>query len=87
MLTPRGFASDNASGVHPRVLEAIAAANNGHAQPYGDDVWSERAAFALQGAFDAHCEPLFCFGGTGANVIALATLGDCLLYTSPSPRD
>ena len=76
MLTPRGFASDNASGVHPRVLEAIAAANNGHAQPYGDDVWSERAACALQGAFDAHCEPLFCFGGTGANVIALATLGD-----------
>ena len=33
----RGFGSDNHSGVHPQVLDAIAAANTGHAHGYGDD--------------------------------------------------
>ncbi|MDQ3352644.1 MAG: threonine aldolase, partial [Actinomycetota bacterium] len=33
----RSLASDNASSVHPAVMEAIAAANTGHALPYGDD--------------------------------------------------
>ena len=33
----RGFASDNNAGVHPKVLEAIAAANQGHVIAYGDD--------------------------------------------------
>ena len=33
---PRGFASDNHSGAHPEVLEAIARANVGHAGSYGD---------------------------------------------------
>lgn len=68
----RGFASDNASGVHPRVLEAIAAANDGHALGYGNDAWTAAATTAVQEAFDCEAEVLFCFGGTGANVIALA---------------
>jgi threonine aldolase len=31
----RGFASDNYAGVHPEVLDAIAAANGGHQTAYG----------------------------------------------------
>ena len=31
------FASDNAGPAHPRVIEAIAAANEGAARPYGAD--------------------------------------------------
>ncbi|HAA79843.1 MAG TPA: hypothetical protein DCE05_06060 [Microbacteriaceae bacterium] len=33
----RGFASDNYSGVHPEVLEALAQANEGHQIAYGGD--------------------------------------------------
>ena len=36
----RSFASDNAAGAHPAVLEAVAAANDGHALAYGDDRWT-----------------------------------------------
>ena len=39
----RDFASDNHAGAHPEVLEAIAAANVGHAGSYGADPWTERA--------------------------------------------
>jgi threonine aldolase len=31
----RGFASDNYAGVHPEVIAAIAAANDGHQISYG----------------------------------------------------
>ena len=37
----RGFASDTAAGIHPAVLEAIAAANSGHAFGYGHDSYTE----------------------------------------------
>jgi len=37
----RGFASDNNAGVHPRVMDAIRAANQGHAVAYGDDAFTE----------------------------------------------
>ena len=33
----RSFASDNNAGVHPEIMEAIAAANDGHALPTVDD--------------------------------------------------
>ena len=33
----RSFASDNAAGAHPAVLEAVARVNIGHALAYGDD--------------------------------------------------
>ena len=37
----RSFASDNNSGVHPRVMDAIINANDNHAVGYGDDPWTE----------------------------------------------
>ena len=69
-----GFASDNTSGVHPRVLAAITAVNKDHVPAYGDDPHTARAIKRLREAFDADAEVLFCFGGTGANVVALASL-------------
>jgi threonine aldolase len=73
-MNPRGFASDNASGVHPDVLAAIAAANVDHAIAYGDDPWTERARAAIRRELGDHAEPFVVFNGTGANNICLATL-------------
>ncbi|MDR2885330.1 MAG: threonine aldolase, partial [Rikenellaceae bacterium] len=33
----KSFGSDNHSGVHPRVMDAVVAANDGHCVAYGDD--------------------------------------------------
>ena len=70
----RGFASDNNAGVHPRVMEALGAANVGHAVAYGDDAYTERAARLFRERFGDAAEVFFVFGGTGANVAALAAL-------------
>ncbi len=70
----RTFASDNNAGIHPRVLEAIAAANVGHARAYGDDRYTERAIELLRAEFGADVEAFFVFSGTGANVLGLKAL-------------
>lgn len=70
----RGFASDNYSGVHPEVLAAIAAANDGHQIAYGEDAYTAR----LQEVFAAHfgdgVEAFPVFNGTGANVVGLQSM-------------
>ncbi|NBC94907.1 MAG: low specificity L-threonine aldolase, partial [Deinococcus-Thermus bacterium] len=68
------FASDNAGPVHPRIMEAIAAANAGHALPYGADPWTERAIAAIRATFDApEAEVLPVPTGIAANALVLAT--------------
>lgn len=67
----RSFASDNNSGVHPLVMEALNRANRDHAVGYGDDVWTEEAVRKIREAFIPDCEPLFVFNGTGSNAVAL----------------
>ena len=67
----RSFASDNNSGVHPLVMEALNRANQDHALGYGDDPWTEEAVGKIREAFTADCEPLFVFNGTGSNAVAL----------------
>ena len=68
---PRGFASDNFAGVHPRILERIAACNHGHAMAYGEDAVTARARAAFDRLFGAEVSTHFVFNGTGANVTAL----------------
>lgn len=68
------FASDNASGVHPDVLAAIAAANVGHAHAYGYDEWTERAVEVVRRHLGSLAEVFFVFNGTGANVTALSAM-------------
>ena len=68
------FASDNAAGVSPAVMDALAEANRGPALAYGDDPWTAAAIANLQDRFEAPVEVQLCWGGTGANIVALATL-------------
>jgi threonine aldolase len=68
------FASDNHAGVHPEVLEAIAAANIGHSGSYGADPWTERAAGLIREHFGSDSRAFFVFNGTGANVASIAAL-------------
>ncbi len=70
----RHFISDNASGVHPEVLAAIAAANEGHAVAYGHDGHTERAQSVFRRHFGEQVEILFALTGTGANVLALQSV-------------
>lgn len=70
----RSFASDNSSGVHPAVLDALVAASADHALAYGKDPWTERATARFRDLFGVPAEVLFVWGGTGANVVALQSL-------------
>ncbi len=70
----RSFASDNNAGVHPEVLKAIAAANDGHVVAYGDDPYTERATKIFRDYFGKNVEVYFVFGGTGANVLGLKAM-------------
>lgn len=67
----RSFASDNNSGVHPLILNAIIDANDNHAKGYGDDPWSELAKTKICEVFGENAAPFFVFNGTGANSVAL----------------
>lgn len=67
----RSFASDNNSGVHPSIMEALHQANRDHAFGYGDDPWTDEAVRKIKETFTPDCEPLFVFNGTGSNVVAL----------------
>lgn len=70
----RGFASDNASGCHPAVLDALKGANQGHVVAYGDDPITQ----ACEGVFRQHFgEQALVFPvltGTGANVLSLSAM-------------
>jgi threonine aldolase len=87
MNTSRGFASDNNSGIHPRVLDALRAANVGHAVGYGDDPWTARLAELIKSEFGEDVAMFPVFNGTGANVLALASLlepHECVLASDSS---
>jgi threonine aldolase len=69
----RSFASDNSAGAHPAVLDAVAAANEGHALAYGADRWTRQCEAVFRELF-GDVTTLLTFNGTGANVLALASL-------------
>jgi len=70
----RGFASDNYSGIHPEVLEAIAAANGGHQVAYGEDAYTARLQEVFRAHFGEQAEAFPVFNGTGANVTGLQSM-------------
>lgn len=80
MVPEQQFASDNYAGICPDAMAALAEANQGHMQSYGDDAWTQRAADSLRKLFDRDCEVFFVFNGTAANSLALAAL--CYSYNS-----
>jgi len=70
----RGFASDNYSGIHPEVLDAIAAANGGHQIAYGEDAYTARLQEVFQSHFGDTAQAFPVFNGTGANVTGLQSM-------------
>jgi threonine aldolase len=56
------------------VLEAISAANVGHVPAYGADPITARTEIAFKELFDHDVVTQFAYGGTGANVFALASM-------------
>ncbi|MFH8252204.1 threonine aldolase family protein [Microbacterium sp. B2969] len=70
----RGFASDNYSGIHPEILAAIAAANEGHQIAYGEDAYTERLQEVMHRHFGDDTEAFPVFNGTGANVVGLQSM-------------
>ena len=65
------FASDNYAPVHPEVMAAIGAANDGAAVSYGDDPVSARLQERATEVFGEHARIFPVLNGTGANVISL----------------
>ena len=63
--------SDNAAGVHPEVMTAIASANHGHAPAYGADALTSRAVQLLRDSFGTDAEVALVSTGTAANVLGL----------------
>lgn len=67
----KSFASDNYSGIHPEILEAIQHANQSHEISYAEDTYTEKTNALFREIFGAKTEVLYVFNGTGANVIAI----------------
>jgi len=66
----KSFASDNYSGIHPEVFEAIQRANAQHQISYGDDQFTEETNKLFEKLF-GKVSVLYTFNGTGANVTCL----------------
>lgn len=78
----REFASDNAAGAHPSIIEAILRANHGHALAYGDDAHTRECERRFCDLFGREVATFLTFNGTGGNVLALLALarpGDAVI--------
>src|SRR5919112_3494878 len=73
------FFSDNAAAAHPKVIDAIAAANRVDTA-YDGDEWSRRLDGAFSGLFGTEVRAFWVTTGTAANCLALAAL--CPPYRS-----
>ena len=67
------FLSDNAAPVHPRVWEAMRAADDSDS-PYDTDALSRQLDDAFGAVFGRDCAVLWVATGTAANCLALATM-------------
>ncbi len=67
----KSFASDNYSGVHPEIMAALNAANEGHVPSYGADPYTARAVKLFKSLFGESTEVYLVYNGTGANVLGL----------------
>jgi len=66
----KSFASDNYSGIHPEIFDALQRANSQHEISYGDDIYTQEALTIFKKTF-GEVTVLYAFNGTGANVICL----------------
>src|SRR5215467_795024 len=79
------FASDNAAGVAPAVLDALVRGNEGSATAYGDDATTARLERRFCELFEREVAVFLVSTGTAANALALAHLsppwGSVLCHT------
>jgi len=68
------FASDNAAGVAPTILDALVRANVGFAVAYGDDASTQRLERRFSELFERDVAVFLVSTGTAANALALAHL-------------
>ncbi|MEZ5896138.1 MAG: low specificity L-threonine aldolase [Parvularculaceae bacterium] len=68
------FASDNWAGVHPDILAAIAAANDGEAPSYGGDEETARVGKKFTEIFGCEVAVFFVATGGAANSLALSQM-------------
>ncbi|MEV4167975.1 beta-eliminating lyase-related protein [Nonomuraea sp. NPDC049709] len=73
-MYPKSFASDNHAGVHPAILEAMAAANHGDAPAYGDDSWTSAFEAKIKETFGPGADGFAVLNGAGANMVGLALM-------------
>ena len=71
-----GFGSDNHSGVHPDILNALRNVNDGYVVAYGLDVYTTQAIGKLQKIFGKKSAIFFVYNGTAANILGLRTVTD-----------
>ena len=65
------FCSDNVSGIHPRILDALIAGNDGNVLPYGADPHTSRAEARFREVFERDLAVAMMATGTGSNALAL----------------
>ncbi len=70
----KALASDNYSGVHPEIMEALIRANLEHQGAYGSDEFTTRTINLFKKYFGETTEVFFVYNGTGANVLGLSTI-------------
>lgn len=70
----KSFASDNYSGIHPTIMNAIIEANQGHVSSYGYDEYTRKAELLFKQHFGEQAEAFFVFLGTAANVLSLSSI-------------
>ena len=68
------FCSDNVTGIHPRILEALIAGNGGEVMPYGADPYTRRAEARLCAVFERDHAVAMMTTGTAANALALSIM-------------
>jgi threonine aldolase len=70
----QNFASDNNATVHPAVMQALIDINVGHQLAYGSDPHTDECAARFRDLFGPKVQSLLVWGGTGANVVGLASV-------------
>jgi len=70
-MVKKSFASDNYSGVHSKIMEALMECNIGHAKAYGEDGYTKKAMDKFKQVFGGDIYVDFVYNGTGANTVAL----------------
>lgn len=67
----KSFASDNNSGAHPTIMDAVVAANHGHVKSYGEDEISIHADSVFEEFFGSQARIHYVTTGTAANVLGI----------------